>query len=75
MGKYLKFKVDPLTVAQKRCSTFLNVKFVMILPMLEKLKQSLVFGLIIIKVNTHLFEKENRTYYKSVSFTLYSRLS
>ena len=32
----------------------------MILPMLEKLKQSFVFGLIIMKVNTDLFEKENR---------------
>ena len=38
----------------------------MILPMLEKLKQSFVFGLIIIKVNTDLFEKENRTYHRSV---------
>ena len=30
-----------------------------ILPVLEKLKQRFVFGLIIIKVNTDLFEKEN----------------
>ena len=36
------------------------------LSMLEKLKQSFVFGLIIIKVNTDLFEKENRTYHRSV---------
>ena len=38
----------------------------MILPMLEKLKQSFLFGLIIIKVNTDLFEKENRMYHRSV---------
>ena len=31
----------------------------MILPMLEKLKQSFVLGLVIIKVNTDLFEKKN----------------
>ena len=34
--------------------------------MLEKLKQSFVFGLIIIKVNTDLFEKENRTHHRTV---------
>ena len=33
--------------------------------MLEKLKQSFVFGLIIIKVNTDLFENENRMYHRS----------
>ena len=38
----------------------------MIRHLLEKLKQSFVFGLIIIKVNTDLFEKENRTYHRSV---------
>ena len=46
--------------------TFGDVKFVMILPMLEKIKQSFVFGLIILKVNTDLFEKENITYHRSV---------
>ena len=66
MGKYLKFKVGPLTVIQKRFFTFLDAKFVMILLILEKLKQSFVFGLIIIKVNTDLFEKENRMYHRSV---------
>ena len=39
----------------------------MILPMLEKLKQSFVFVLIIIKVNTDLFKKESRTYHRNVS--------
>ena len=38
----------------------------MILPMLERLKQSSTFGLIIIKVNIDLFEKGNRMYHKSV---------
>ena len=32
----------------------------MILPMLGKLKQSFAFGLIIIKVNTTLFEKKKK---------------
>ena len=66
MGKFLKFKVGPLTVTQKKFFTFRDAKLVMILPMLEKLKQSFVFGLIIIKVNTDLFEKENRTYHRRV---------
>ena len=38
----------------------------MILPMLERLKQSSAFCLIIIKVNTNLSEKENRMYHKNV---------
>ena len=38
----------------------------MILAMFEKLKQSFVFGLIMIKVITDRFEKENRTYRRSV---------
>ena len=38
----------------------------MILPILERLKQRSAFGLAIIKLNTDLFEKENRVYYKSV---------
>ena len=37
----------------------------MIFPMLERLKQSFTFGLIIIRVNTDLFKKENRMYHKS----------
>ena len=63
---FVKFKVDPLTVTQKKFFTFWDAKFVMILPMLEKLKQSFLFGLIIIKVNTDLFEKQNRMYHRSV---------
>ena len=34
--------------------------------MLERLKQSSAFGLIILKVKIDLFEKENRMYYKNV---------
>ena len=37
----------------------------MILPMLEKLKQSFVFGSIIMKAD-NLFEKEKRMYHRSV---------
>ena len=66
MGMYLKSKVGPVTVTQKRFFTFLDAKFVMILPMLEKLKQSFVFGLIIITINTDLFKKENRMYHRSI---------
>ena len=63
---YLKFKVDPLTVTQKKFFIFWDAKFVMILSMLERIKESSAFGLIIINVNTDLFEKENRMYHKSV---------
>ena len=38
----------------------------MLFPVLEKLKQGSVFGLIIIKVNSDLFEKKNRIYHRSV---------
>ena len=48
-----------LTVTQERFFTSWDAKFVIILPMLEKLKESFVSGLIIIKVNTDLFKKEN----------------
>ena len=65
-GDIFKFKVDPLTVTQKKLFPFWDAKFVMILAMLERLKQSSAFGLIIIKVNTNLFEKENRMHHKSV---------
>ena len=64
--KYLKFKVDPLTVTQKKFFTFCDAKFVMIHPMLRKLKQTSAFSLTIIKGNANLFEKENRMYHKSV---------
>ena len=66
VGKYLTFKVEPLTLTQKKFTTFRDAKSVMILLMLERLKQSSTFGLIIIKVNTNLFEKENRIYHKSI---------
>ena len=64
--KRLKLKVDPLTVTQKMSFTFWGAKFVKTLPMLEMLKHSSVFNLIIIKVNTNLFEKKSRMYHKSV---------
>ena len=38
----------------------------MILPILEERKQSFFFGVIIIKGNTDLFEKEDRMYHRSV---------
>ena len=58
-GKVFKIQIGPLN-----CNS--DIKFVMVLLMLEKLKQSFVFGLITIKVNTDLFEKETRTYHRSV---------
>ena len=51
VGKYLKFKVNPLTVTKKKFFTLWDVKFLVTLPMLERLKQSFVSGLIIVKVN------------------------
>ena len=76
LGKYLKFKVGPLTITE-RLFTLWDAKFVIILPMLEKLKQSFVFGLMIIKANTDLLEKgkQNVPQKCSHSHTIYSRLS
>ena len=65
-GKYLKFKVGHLTVTQKKFFTFWNAKFGMILPVLERLKQSFTLSFIITKINTDLFGKENRMYHRSV---------
>ena len=47
---------------------------VMILPMLEKLKQTFVFRLIIIKVNTNFSKRKRECTTETFSFTLYSRL-
>ena len=64
--------MDSLTLTQKKFFAFWDTKIVMILPILERLKQRSAFGLAIIKLNTDLFEKENRVYYKSVFIhTLY----
>ena len=49
VGKYLKFKLDTLTVTLKKFFSFWDAKLVMILPMLESLEQSSAFSLIIIK--------------------------
>ena len=38
----------------------------MILPVLERLKQSFTLSFIITKINTDLFGKENRMYHRSV---------
>ena len=65
-GEVFKFQSGPLTITQKRFFTFWDAKFMTILPMLEKLKQSFVFGLIIITVNTYLIVKEKRMYRRSV---------
>lgn len=51
VGKYLKLKVNPLTVTKKKFFTLWDVKFLVTLPILERLKQSFVSGLIIVKVN------------------------
>lgn len=51
VGKYLKLKVNPLIVTKKKFFTLWDVKFLVTLPILERLKQSFVSGLIIVKVN------------------------
>ena len=63
---YLKFKVDPLTLTHKKSFTFWDVRLVMTLHVLERLKQSSSLNLIIIKGNTYLFETEKRMYHRSV---------
>ena len=58
-GEVFIIQSGPLTVTEKTFFNFWEENFVMILPMLEKLKETFVFGLIIIKVNTDLIRKEN----------------
>ena len=66
VGKYLKIKLGLLTVTQKKFFTFWDATFLMILAMLERLERSFVFDLTNMKVNTNLFEKENKMYHRSV---------
>ena len=66
VGKHLKFNVVSLHVTQKKFFTFWEAKFEMILPMLERLKQSSAFSLITVKVSTYLFIKEGRMYHRNV---------
>ena len=56
-GKVFKIQSGPLSC---------NSEKVLYLLLLEKVKQSVVFGLIILKVNTDLLEKEHRTYHRFV---------
>ena len=65
-GEVIKIQSGLLNCNSEKVLYFLRcAKFVMILPMLEKLKQTFVFSLVIINVNTDLFENENITYHKS----------
>ena len=66
VGKFLKIKLGLLTVTQKKFFTFWDATFLMILAMLERLERSFVFDLTNMKVNTNLFEKENKMYHRSV---------
>ena len=61
-----KIQSGPLNCNSEKVLYFLRCKFVMTLHMLERLKQSSVFDLIIIKVNANLFEKESRMYHRGV---------
>lgn len=58
--KYIKFKMDLLIVTQKEFFTFWGVTFMMIIPMLEMLKQSSISSLITTKVKIGLLEKKNK---------------
>ena len=64
-GEVFKFQSKSLKCNSEKVLYLLRYKFVMILSMFEKLKQSLIFGLIAIKVNTDLFKKKKRMYYRS----------
>ena len=66
--------MDPLTVTQIKFFTFWDAKCAMILPMLERLKQSSVFDLITINVNTDVSERKTDCDTEAFSFTLCSRL-
>ena len=66
-GEVYKIQSGSLNCNSEKILDLLRCKkFVMILLMLEKLKQSFVFSLIFIKINTDLFEQENRMYHRSV---------
>ena len=55
-----------MIVTHKKLYTFSGITFVMMLPMLERLKQSFSSGLITITVNIDLLKKESRMSFKSV---------
>ena len=65
-GEVFKIQSGPLYCNLEKGLYLLRCRIYMILPMLGKQKQSFVFGLIIIKVNTDLFEKEKRMYHRGV---------
>ena len=66
-GEVFKIQSGSLNCNSEKILDLLRCKrFVMVLLMLERLKQSFVFGLIFIKINTDLFKQENRMYHRSV---------
>ena len=64
-GEVFKIQSESFKCNSEKVLYLLRYKFVMILPMFEKLKQSLIFGIIVIKVNTDLFKKKKRMCYRS----------
>ena len=64
-GEVLKIQSGTLNCDSKTFLFNWNTKFLMVVYMFETLKKSSTFGLIIITVNTNLFEKPNRMYHRS----------
>ena len=64
-GEVFKVQSGPLNCNSEKVLYLLRCKICDDSSCLEKLKQSFVFGLIIIKVNIDLFEKENRAYHRT----------
>ena len=65
-GEVFKIQSQPLYCNSEKVLQLLRCKLVVILPILENLKQTFIFRLIFMKVNTNLFEKKNRIYHRSV---------
>ena len=61
-----KIQSGPFNINSEKVLYLLRCKICDDTPTLEKLKQRFVFGLIIIKVNTNFFKKENRIYHRSI---------
>ena len=65
-GEVFKIQSGALKCNSEKVLYLLRCKIFDDIPMLVKLKKSFVFALIIIKVNTDLHGKENKTYHRSV---------
>ena len=74
-GKVLIFQCGPLNCNSKKVIYLLTCKICDELPMLKSLKQSPIFILITIKVNTNLLEKGSKMCHRSVFLHTMSKIA